>query len=783
MKRILVADDDDSIRLVVEETLQDEYEVRVAEKPSVAIGLARNESFDLVLSDVNMPEMNGFWMCKEIRKLPGCESIPCLFMSSADERAELDIAHLLGGHRLLLKPFSLDALLRAVRAVLGEARVEKGEVTRVLASIVSRAGTDKETGILTTVDGGICKRFVFRDGSLVFASSNDRQDLIGQSLIRAGVISERDLVDAFAASASAAVKGPQLAAALTSMRKLTPEQCQSAFVAKVRESFLDVFLWETGSAEFIAGAVEGAENPFPLAIELGPLSAEGSRRRARWDAVRALLPAPDDQIERAASWPPWFPKNAGDERLARHIDRGVSLGELFVELRGQRYAVGVKIAQLAKEGVIRAVAPVGFTGSASQEPSAEEMERARLELELSDRLQRAPGGTDPRIVAPGPLVLPEPLAPTVAEAALAPASHVEEASAGDATSQAFAIGLMSFRAGDLDGARETFARVLKSDPLNELARLRLAEVEEAMVTQAHQRGLRHERRIRLAVSISTLVGRHLPPADAFLLSRLVHSPHAIGDLVLVSPLPECDMLEAVGRLLETGILADEMLPIRLRAEYRTANEAVQELTRAVSKSEISIETTKPLPVGTRFAFEIVSPELDKPLEMSGIVTFVVEHGLDADGASAHGMTVKYLFDSEEKRQRVEAAVASILRTAEADVRRVWPRVPTAFKVSDASDPYRTTYTIRNLSQGGMLLVSDSPDLAGDTVLVGTGVRLVIVSAGRTHEILGTVVWTTGRSKASAGGALGVRFDPGGEAIVTGLMRMTLIPQSLSIFFG
>lgn len=762
MRRILVADDDASIRMVVQETLEEEYEVRVAEKPSVAIEFARREQFDMVISDVNMPEMSGFWMCKEIRKLPGKAEIPFLFMSGADERAELDIAHSLGSERLLLKPFAIDALVRAVRAKLGEARTEKGDVTSVLASILSRAANKRESGLLTTVDGATCKRFVLRDGALVFASSNDRQDLIGQALIRAGVISERDLLEAFAASASASPEAPRLAAALTSMRKLTPEQCQKAFVGKVRESLLDVFLWETGTAELMTGPVVGAEGPFPLAIELRALAAEGSRRRARWAAMRGVLPPPDHQIERAMSWPSGFPKNGGEQVLAKHIDRGVSLGEIFVELRGNRFAVGVRIAQLIEAGVVRVVTPVGFTGAALQEPSPEELERARLELELEARMREQ---TDPRIVS-SPL-----LGESIATATASVQPPVTD-------SQAFTVALLRFRAGDLEGAREGFVEVLASDPLNELARLRLDEIGEAMAIRLQQRGMRHERRIRLAVPVATLLGQTLAASETFVLSRLVRGPCSIGDLVVVSPLPEGEILRSVERLLTIGALADEMQPIPLRAEYRTAAAAVNELTRAISKSELHVETKAPLPVGTKFALEIISPDLAQPLAITGVVTFVVEHGV-----GSYGMTLKYLFDSEQARAQVEAAVETILRGADSDTRRHWTRIPTAYRVAESGDPLHSTYTLRNLSRGGMLLVPDSADLGGDTILVGTRVTLSFVASGGTFELLGTVVWTAGRSKAGSGGALGVEFDPGAEVLRDDLVTMKLLPQSLFIVFG
>lgn len=769
MVRILVADDDAAIRVIVQKALEAEgYQVVVAERPSVALALARAERFALLVSDVD--GMNGFLLYEEIAKLPGSEKIPVLFLSGADERAELDIARKLAGRRLLLKPFALDELVRAVKVALGVARSEKGAIPVALEPILSRAAAARESGLLTVVNADACKRFVLREGTLVFASSNEPTDAFGQALLRAGVLSEEELAQAVAAAAADDAKGA-FAHALASMRKLTPEQCAKVFVAMVRESLLDVFLWDSGTVEWMAGAVDGAESPFPLAVEVAPLCLEGVRRCARWSAIRDRLPAPDRQLERAGPWPVGFPTGAGEQSLARQIDRGLSFGEIVTELRGQRYAVGLKVARLIQAGVVHAIDPVGFTGSVPQELSPEERERARSELGVAERLQ-------PRDQTFAAIPSP-PLDPPASPLPPAPAKPTPEDSAR--TALAFAVALMRFRAGDLVAARAELAAVLAVDPMNTLARLRQQEVEEAMVAGARQRGITNDRRVRLAVPISELLGRKLFRGESFLLSRLVKGSRPVGEILGVSPLPEYEVLSAIERFLLVGILADEGLPLRMQATYKTAQETIEELTRAVSKSELSLETKRPLSVGSRFVFEIGSPDLDQPLQIRGIVTRVVEHGPDLDGRDRYGMTVKYLFDSAEERARVEAAVERILSMPSDETRREYPRIPTAYRVVESGDTLGATYTLRNLSEGGMMLVPDSPDLAGETVLVGTRVALAITAAGQSHEILGTVVWNSGRSRQA--GALGVQFDPGMRPVVADLMRMRFVPQAMTILFG
>ncbi len=540
MARILAVDDEPAITIFTQEVLRAEgYDVAVANHPAVALRIvdelaSRGETIDLVLSDVNMPEMDGFALRAEIRKRPGFAKVPVVFLSGADPVAEMSIARWLEGDRLLIKPAPSAELLRVVRVALGSARGEKGILPGGLDGMLVRIGEGKETGVLTVSQATVVKRFVFQNGNLAFAASSDPRDLIGQAMLRAGVITEKDLLLAFAAAPSGDAKAPQLAAALTALRKLTREQCEKVFFAKIKESVLDVFLWKGGAAEMLGGALEENDAPFPIALELAPLLAEGNRRRQKWKEVERVLPDPSLKLERVGqSWPAGFPKNVGDEHLAKQIERGQSLAEISVELRGQAYAVGVRIAELIKAGAVRAVADGGFSGFTPQDPSPDEIERAHAELDAEPSMPAAN-------------------ADALAAWASAPAPSP---SPGDTpTIAALTEGLIRFRAGDLGGARQKFVEVLTADPLNALARQRLNEVDQAIASAARAAGLANEARISLAVPVQKLVGQKLDAGDAFVLSRLAAGTLTVADLLHVCPIPEHEVLSVIDRYLASGLL-------------------------------------------------------------------------------------------------------------------------------------------------------------------------------------------------------------------------------------
>lgn len=115
--RLLVIEDELPMRTALVETLKAEgYRVMSAEDGLSGLELACTEPFDLVLLDVMMPNMDGYAVCKELRKRG--RSVPVLMLTAKgriDDRVEgLDS----GADDYLVKPFSLRELLARVRALL-----------------------------------------------------------------------------------------------------------------------------------------------------------------------------------------------------------------------------------------------------------------------------------------------------------------------------------------------------------------------------------------------------------------------------------------------------------------------------------------------------------------------------------------------------------------------------------------------------------------------------------------------------------------------------------------
>ncbi|MBD3609352.1 MAG: response regulator [Gammaproteobacteria bacterium] len=120
MTTVLTVDDSASMRQMVSFTLKGAgYDVTEAKDGVEALGIAKSKSFDLVITDVNMPNMDGITLIKELRTLPDFKFTPMLMLtteSGTDKKSEGKAA---GATGWIVKPFNPDQLLATIKRVVG----------------------------------------------------------------------------------------------------------------------------------------------------------------------------------------------------------------------------------------------------------------------------------------------------------------------------------------------------------------------------------------------------------------------------------------------------------------------------------------------------------------------------------------------------------------------------------------------------------------------------------------------------------------------------------------
>ena len=124
MTRILVVDDDDAVRGVLKIVLERAgYEVLAASSGRVALDRVKAQPVDLVLLDIEMPEMNGFDFCGLLRADPVLRALPVLMMTGRPIVGVLEKVKAVGALELIPKPFERASLLEKIKGYLQNARV------------------------------------------------------------------------------------------------------------------------------------------------------------------------------------------------------------------------------------------------------------------------------------------------------------------------------------------------------------------------------------------------------------------------------------------------------------------------------------------------------------------------------------------------------------------------------------------------------------------------------------------------------------------------------------
>lgn len=119
MARILAVDDSASMRQIVSLALQGAgHEVVVASDGAEALAIARRESVDLVITDVNMPNMDGIALVRELRRLDSYRLTPLLVLTTEASPEKKQQGKSAGATGWVVKPFSSERMLAAIAKVL-----------------------------------------------------------------------------------------------------------------------------------------------------------------------------------------------------------------------------------------------------------------------------------------------------------------------------------------------------------------------------------------------------------------------------------------------------------------------------------------------------------------------------------------------------------------------------------------------------------------------------------------------------------------------------------------
>ena len=133
MKHILVVDDEKTSRTVLANYLEKQgYIVESVESAQQGLAVFAKKIPDLVISDVVMPEMDGFEFCRSLRATREGQLVPFIFLSALGELDQRIEGHSMGADDYLIKPFQPQELLAKIEAQLERSRRIHAEIVRLM---------------------------------------------------------------------------------------------------------------------------------------------------------------------------------------------------------------------------------------------------------------------------------------------------------------------------------------------------------------------------------------------------------------------------------------------------------------------------------------------------------------------------------------------------------------------------------------------------------------------------------------------------------------------------
>lgn len=129
--KVLIIEDDDAIRKVVKQALEDDniYQVAEASDGKTGLDMAWDGDYSIIILDLMLPEMDGLSLCNELRK--NKINTPILMLTAKDDVRDRVIGLETGADDYLIKPFHIEELLARVKALLRRDDMQKESIITI----------------------------------------------------------------------------------------------------------------------------------------------------------------------------------------------------------------------------------------------------------------------------------------------------------------------------------------------------------------------------------------------------------------------------------------------------------------------------------------------------------------------------------------------------------------------------------------------------------------------------------------------------------------------------
>lgn len=277
--RILIVEDDKHIRRILESLCSRDPQL-AARAPEVVLaddgraGLEALEKgpYDLVISDLLMPGMDGFTFAKELRKHKHGKKVP-LIVTSAIYKDPQTVSRLQAdtGAEFFSKPFQVREIMATVRRLLLDGGAAPPAVASPPASgelsarppprLLLDLAEQRATGTLTLMRGKVRKEILFLHGTPVSVSSNLRTETLGHFLVARGLLDEGRHRQALERARD---EQDKLGQVLIDLGLIAQEELLKQLGAQMRAKITNVLRWKDGQWSFAPGQPTGGRLQTPV---------------------------------------------------------------------------------------------------------------------------------------------------------------------------------------------------------------------------------------------------------------------------------------------------------------------------------------------------------------------------------------------------------------------------------------------------------------------------------------------------------------------------------------
>jgi len=140
---VLVVEDEPELLDFIQSSLTDKYEVAIADSTTIGWSIAQSQLPDIIISDWNLPDENGGWLCKKVKTNPKTNHIPILILTANNSDLNQKEAFDAGAFAWMSKPFVLETLLKQLETILDQQK----QIRQTLKNKLEKPDTETDEAV------------------------------------------------------------------------------------------------------------------------------------------------------------------------------------------------------------------------------------------------------------------------------------------------------------------------------------------------------------------------------------------------------------------------------------------------------------------------------------------------------------------------------------------------------------------------------------------------------------------------------------------------------------